>query len=243
MKAIILAAGQAKRLRPITNNKPKCLLKVGNKIIIDHQIDVLYKYKIKNIIVVVGFQAKKLTTHLTKNHPYINFTFITNEKYASTYPAYGLWMAKNYMDDSALYLNADVLFDEKVIENIIKFKKGSVTAIQKVAWDDEEVNVIVDKNQKILKIGKDIKEKDSHGEFIGVTKFTKDFNQKLIKALDSYIKNKQHKKFAADAINLTINKYKGLMFIKDVTRFPSIEIDTPEDYKKAQAMADLLWKK
>lgn len=243
MKAIILAAGQSLRLRPLTNNTPKCLLKIGNKVIIDHQVETLYKNKIKDVIVVVGFEANKLINHLKHTHPKLNFIFINNEKYSSTYPAYGLWMARDYLNESILYLNADVLFDPKIIENIIKDKKDSVTAIQKSVWDEEEVNVIINKSLRVIEIGKHINEHDNCGEFIGVTKFGKDFNSKLKKALDFYANNNEHKKFAADAINLTIKKWGGQLYIQDVTKLPSIEIDTIEDFNKAQLLASLIWNK
>lgn len=243
MKAIILAAGQSLRLRPITNNKPKCLLKVGNKIIIDHQIETLHKNKIKDVVVVVGFCANQLINHLKKNHPNINFIFIKNEEYATTNPTYSLWLAKNYLNDNILYLNADVLFDPKIIKKIITHDKPSVTAIQKGVWEEEEVNVITNNKFKVLKIGKQINQDKNCGEFIGVTKFSKAFNKKLIKALDFYVSNGENKKFAADAINLAINKFGAQLFVEDITKFPSIEIDTLEDYKKAQSIANLLWHK
>lgn len=243
MKAIILAAGQSKRLRPITNKKPKCLLKVGNKIIIDHQIETLLKNKVKEIIIVTGFKAKKLENHLKKQHPRANFIFIYNKKYKTTYPAYGLWLAREYLEDNTLYLNADVLFHPLIIKKIINSSYKSVTAIQKVLWDEEEVNVVLKNNSLVVRIGKDINQRESHGEFIGVTKFDKKFNSQLVQALNYYFQRKEFKKFAADAINLTIKKYKGKLYIEDISELPCIEIDTPEDYQKAKLISNLLWEK
>ena len=60
MKAIILAAGQSIRLRPITNNTPKCLLKINKKTILAYQIDKLIKNNIREIIIVVGFKQKQI---------------------------------------------------------------------------------------------------------------------------------------------------------------------------------------
>ncbi len=237
MKAIILAAGQSKRLRPITNNLPKCLLKFGKRTIIDYQIDALQNNNINEIIIVIGFQAKLLKNHLVKHNPDINLKFIENKQYKDTYPAHGLWLTKNYMNDDIIYLNADLLCDPKIIKNIIESRKKSITAIQKVEWDEEEVNVIVEKNLKVIEMGKHIAKKLNCGEFIGVTKMSKKFNQTLIKVLDDFIDKKEYKKFAADAINLTIQR-NGEMYALDVSNFQAIEIDTLEDYKKAQK----IWK-
>lgn len=236
MKAIILAGGQAKRLKSITDNKPKCLLRINEKSIIDYQIKALKKNNIKEIIIVVGFQAKKLMQYLTKIYPEINFVFIKNKIFNNTNAAYSLWLAKKYLINSVIYLNSDVLCDPNIIRKIIESKKKCITAIQRISWDKEEVNVIINKNSQIIKIGKDIDKKNRYGEFIGVTKLSKEFNQKLISVLDNlFISNKNLKKFAADAINLTIQN-SSQMYILDVTHLPAIEIDTIKDYERAKKL-------
>jgi len=234
MKAIILAAGQAKRLRPITNDTPKCLLKIGSSKIIDYQLNSLQKNGIKDVIVVVGFKADELIKYLLDNHPKINFEFIINSDFDTTNAAYSLWLAKNHLKETLIYLNSDLFCHPKIVEKTIKTKKASATAIQRIPWDKEEVNVIVKNRSKIVEIGKHIKEEDSYGEFIGITKLGKEFNKKLALALNEFVKEKEYKKFAADAINLTIKKWGGDMDIIDVTEWPATEIDTIEDYKKAQ---------
>ena len=234
MKAIILAAGQSRRLKPLTNDIPKCLLQINNQSIIDYQIKGLIKNNITEIIIVIGFKAQKLTNYSQRNYSNINFTFIKNNNFQNTNAAYSLYLTKKYLNDDIIYLNSDSLFDKKILEKIVN-SKTSVTAIQRVAWDEEEVNVIVDNNLEILEIGKHISKELNYGEFIGVTKMSKSFNQELIKVLGSFVKNKEPKKFAADAINLTIQRGQK-MYAIDVTEFKAIEIDTLEDYKKAQKL-------
>lgn len=232
MKAIILAAGQAKRLWPITKCLPKCLLKFGNSTIIDRQISALRENDIKNIVVVVGFEAKKLIRHITSIHKDLDFKFIENKRYKETNPAFSLWLAKEHLNDSVIYLNADVFCDPRVIEAIIKNKKSSVTAIRRVPWDEEAVNVVIENNSQVMEMGKKINKNKSSGEFMGVTKMGKRFNKSLIDILDNFISEKEYIKFAADAINLTIQSGEK-MYALDVTKFQAIEIDTKEDLEKA----------
>ncbi|HPV70768.1 MAG TPA: phosphocholine cytidylyltransferase family protein [Candidatus Magasanikbacteria bacterium] len=236
MDAIILAAGQAKRLKPLTNDLPKCLLEISGTTIIDHQINCLKQNGIKNIILVVGFQSKKLTDYVSQKHPSINFEFIINNQFETTNAAYSLWLAKNHLNNAVIYLNSDSFFHPRIIEQIIKSKKDSITAIQRTPWDEEEVKVKIKNKSLIVEMGKDLKEKESYGEFIGVTKLGKKFNPDLVKSLDLFISEKENKKFAADAINLTINKFNKKMHILDVTQWPAIEIDTVQDYKNAQEL-------
>jgi choline kinase len=234
MKVIILAAGEAKRLRPLTQETPKCLLLVGGKPIIDYQIDNLRLFGLKDIIVVTGFMAQKLESHLTTTFTDVNWTFIRNENYQTTYPAYGLWMAKEHLNQTIIYLNGDVICHPEIIGTILSSGHESVTAIQQTGWDEEEVNVTIHKDStEILDISKHISKEMSDGEFIGVTKIGKTFAIELEKTLGEFVANGEFQKFAADSINKTIQK--GFqMFVCDVTHLPAIEIDTPEDLERAR---------
>ncbi|NOY35801.1 MAG: phosphocholine cytidylyltransferase family protein [bacterium] len=236
MKAIILAAGESKRLRPMTNNIPKCLLKIGGVTIIDRQIENLKKNGIKKIVVVVGYQALKLIGHLKKQWPDTDFSFIENENFRNTGAAYSLWLAKDYLYGSAIYLNADVFCHPDIVKNIVTSGKDSVTAIQRSPWNEEQVNMSVSDNLQIIEIGKHLGEESSYGEFIGVSKLGEEFNKVLIKALEHFARRGEHKKFAADAINMAIQKWGGKKYVLDVAGLPAIEIDTIRDYKNAKGL-------
>lgn len=233
MKAIILAGGPSSRLRPITNNLPKCLLKFGKKAIVDYQVETLKNNEITDIVVVIGFQAKKLSSYLVKHHPDANFIFIENKRFTETYPAYGLWLAKDYLDEAVVFLVSDLLCDPEIIERVIKCRKPTATAVQQNPWDEEEANVILGKDKVVLEIGKQIGQELSDGEFLGATKLGKTFNKKFKKSLNDFVKNQELKKFVTDAMNLTIQRG-AKMHAVDVSDLKAIEIDTIEDYKKAK---------
>ncbi|MEK7462335.1 MAG: phosphocholine cytidylyltransferase family protein [Patescibacteria group bacterium] len=240
MKAIILAAGEARRLRPLTLEIPKCLLLVGEKTIIDYQIENLKLANIREVVVVTGFMADKLEQHLATNHPDIDWTFIRSTEYQKTYPAHGLWLAKAWLEETVLYLNADVICHPEIINGVVASEHDSITAIQRSAWDEEEVNVILkDDSSQIAEMGKYIAKTLNDGEFIGVTKIGKVFGPELIKVLDMYVEYEEFKKFAADAINLTIQRG-HTMHALDVTNLPAIEIDTAEDLSEASKKLALI---
>lgn len=233
MKAIILAAGEAKRLRPLTENIPKCLLEVGDKAIIDYQIDNLKAAGVREVVVVTGFMAEELERHLYNNHPDMIWVFIRSTEYQKTYPAHGLWLAKEFLKETVLYLNADVICHPEIVNAIVKSEHESITAIQRSAWDEEEVNVILkEDSSQIAEMGKNVAKTLNDGEFIGVTKIGIEFGAELTDVLDQFIEREEFKKFAADALNLTIQRGHA-MYAFDVTHLPAIEIDTPEDLSEA----------
>ena len=81
MKAFILAAGVSRRLYPHTYYTPKCLLKVGNKSIIDYQMEALKSLGITEVSIIVGYHREMLIKHLRDNFPSLNYNFIVNHHY------------------------------------------------------------------------------------------------------------------------------------------------------------------
>ena len=77
MKAVILAAGVSRRLYPLTYDIPKCLIKVGEKPIINHQLDSLKNSGIDEIIIVVGYHREILIYHINTNYPDLNINFVS----------------------------------------------------------------------------------------------------------------------------------------------------------------------
>ena len=94
VKAIILAAGQGTRLRPLTDDIPKCMVEVNGKPILNRQLDTLQSAGIENIIVVTGYEENKI------NDPRITKVF--NEEYASTNMLYSLLCAEDYMEGNVI---------------------------------------------------------------------------------------------------------------------------------------------
>lgn len=239
IKALILAAGESKRLRPLTDDIPKCLLEIDGVAIIDHQLNALADHGILEVVFVIGYQGDKLKKHIkSKKHPH-NFHFIENKDFSNTGPAYSLWLAREHLNENIIYLNSDSLFDPEIISEVLNSKHDNVTAIRKNPWDAEQVNVIINRIGRVLEIGKHITARKNHGEFIGVTKLSKKFAQSLVESLEHFISKGELKKFAVDAINHALQEFGEKKHIVDVTHLKVIEIDTPEDYRNAV----LMWKK
>lgn len=238
-----MAGGQSSRLRPLTKYMPKCMLKVNiheDITIIDTQIIMLMHFGIKEVVVITGFGASILEKHLEKYKNKIDIKLVHNKKYKETYPAYAFWLTKKYLDDTFVYLNGDVVFHPEILKSIIKSKKDSITAIKKIDWDKEEVNVITNKKSEVLEIGKHISKDLSCGEFVGVTKIGKIFGNKFVMALDYFESREERKRFAVDAINLAIQNWNGKLYGEDITKWPVVEIDTLKDYNEAKRLWNLI---
>ena len=174
-KAIIIAAGPGSRLNPLTNDKPKCLLKIGGKTIMERQLETLRLCGIGDTSVVRGYQAEKI------NFPEIK-KYYENTNYQNNNILNSLFYAEPEMTGDFIVSYSDILYDKSVIEQLLK-DKNDIAIVVDTDWQEyyqgrtehpmsEAENVII-QNGKIFKIGKHLRADESYGEFIGMAKFSK----------------------------------------------------------------------
>ena len=104
MKAVILAAGIASRLRPLTDTTPKCLLKIGERCLLERAFDALIQNGFDEFIIVTGYRQQQIVDFLQARYPVQNITFIYNDRYESTNNIYSLWLTRPYTDGEEILL-------------------------------------------------------------------------------------------------------------------------------------------
>ena len=122
MKAFILAAGVSRRLYPYTYDTPKCLLKVGNKPIIDYQMEAIKSLGITEISIVLGYHREMLIEYLRDNFSSFNYNFIVNHHYFETNTAFSLYTGKEFLNDDLILMNADVVYPKGLLRKLINSK-------------------------------------------------------------------------------------------------------------------------
>ncbi len=118
-KAVILAAGEGKRLRPFTETMPKVMLPIANKPMLEYVFDAVRKSGIEEIIVVVGYK-KEVIMEYFKNYKNIKITYVTQDRQLGT--AHALLQAKKYIKDSFIVLAGDNIIDPESITKLLKDK-------------------------------------------------------------------------------------------------------------------------
>ena len=93
MIAVILAAGMASRLRPLTNDRPKCLLTVGTRCLLGRTVDSIKAAGITELVVVTGYRGEMIRSFLTDNYKDMQISFVDNVDYQTTNNIYSLWLA------------------------------------------------------------------------------------------------------------------------------------------------------
>ncbi len=191
MKAIILAAGVGSRIRPLTDNCPKSLLKVGGKTILEMMLSHLQDCGINEVVFVLGYLQQQIEDFVHANFPNLKAHFITNERYAETNTGFSLMLTKDLVKGSGfIKFDADVVFDKEILENLIECDYVNCLCIDKnINLDAEEVKVIIEDNNRIVKASKTVDPEDAIGESIGIEKISSETAKLLFEELEIMIED------------------------------------------------------
>lgn len=236
MKAVILAAGIASRLRPLTNNTPKCLLNVGSKCLLARTIDSLIANGFDRLVIVTGYLKEMIESFVSANYPDLRVEYIFNNKYDSTNNIYSLWLAKSAVQgQSMLLLDSDILFDSALISALLESKQENCLALNSHELGDEEIKVILNTDGQITEISKTCSIETAVGESVGIEKFSAEFVQDLYTELDDMILNKGQSGVFYEMAFENLIKKGAEIYTADTTNIFSMELDTVEDFETACA--------
>lgn len=230
MKAIILNSGVGERLRPLTDNKPKALIKIGDKTLLDYQMDSLLGCDIKDIIITTGHFGNKIRGYVMKKYPDINVSFVDNPRYVTTNYIYSLWLTKGLIDDDVILLHGDLLFDGKLLPEMISQKSNCVLVNRDMKLPEKDFKAVVEHN-RVVKIGREFFGKNAF--FCApLYKFSKADFSYWLGVIEKCIKRGDTKSYAEDAFNKISGKIalQPLYFDDEVC----VEIDTTEDLEIAR---------
>jgi choline kinase len=233
MKAVILAAGVSRRLRPLTDERPKCLLPVGPHTILDHQMRALKAVGIREACMVLGYRREQILAHLAEHHPDVKITPVINHDFFDTNTAHSMWLARDYMGSGdVVCLNGDVLFEPRLLQRVVAAGHDGSLAVETKRCGEEEVKVTCDDSHRIVRIGKRVPPQEARGEFIGVARLRGEFLRHFVRALDLLVAAGHTDAYFEAAMDQMLDDVAG--HAVDVTDLPSIEIDFLEDYERAR---------
>jgi choline kinase len=173
MRAIILSAGQGSRLLPLTADRPKCLLPLGPKSLIEWQVDVLSRCGVDEIIVVVGFRAALVDSVLARlARPGLSIRTVFNPFFNVADNLGSCWMARHEMVGDFLLVNGDTVFEEAVLRRLLESASAPITVTidRKSSYDADDMKVHLD-GSRLLDIAKTLPPARTDGESIGLLLF------------------------------------------------------------------------
>ena len=226
----------AKRLRPLTDNKPKCLLEVGGKTLLERTVGAMLQAGIKEFVVVTGYCADQIRDFLTTHFPTLDITFIHNADYEHNNNIFSLWLSMQVVrGKDFLLMDSDILCDPAAVVRIAQ-EPESALALNRHECGEEEIKVIVDAEGRITEISKVCSIEQAIGESVGIEKMTADYSEAIYHELKQMIEEEGLiDVFYERAFERLIPQ--GHTFrVVDTTDYFSYELDTPEDFERAQQL-------
>jgi choline kinase len=238
VKAIILAAGIGSRVRPLTDNTPKSLLKIGEKTILEQMLTNIRAVGITEVAIITGYLEEKIKSFIAVHFGDLSVTFIKNEQYMDTNTGYSLLLAKDFIgSDDFVKFDADVVFEQAVLEKLLKETIPNALCIDtNIHLEKEEVKVILGEGNKVLEVGKKLDPHKAHGESIGIEKIGGEAVHMLFSELERLMQDPANYKEYYDDSYTTLVANGSPFAAVDITGLKWVEIDTHEDYDRAQQL-------
>jgi choline kinase len=244
MVGVILAAGMAKRLRPLTDECPKCLLKVGERTLLQRTVDAMLAAGIRELVVVTGYRGEMLRDFLTEHYlspltsqpSPLNIHFIHNADYEHNNNIFSLWMTRPYTDGKDfLLMDSDILCDPETVQRMVN-EQGTALALNRHECGEEEIKIITDANDRVVELSKTCSIADAIGESVGIERIAADYSSALFRELEQMIEHEGLIDiFYERAFERLIPQ--GHHFrVVDTTDLFSIELDTVEDFNRAKEL-------
>lgn len=233
MKAIILSAGQGRRLLPLTERVPKCMLPVQGRPLIAWQLDALLQCGIEDIAVVVGYGADSVESGLADFGRAQQIRAVYNPFFAMTDNLVSCWVARGEMQDEFLILNGDTLFEVAVLERLLAAQEHPITlAVScKDRYDDDDMKVIRD-GDRLVRVGKRLALERVNAESIGLMTFRGEGPRLFREAIDRAMRTPEAlKQWYLSLIDTLAGT--GAVFTQEIPAQGWAEVDSVADLERA----------
>jgi len=173
MKAIILSAGQGSRLGHLTDDRPKCLIEFNGRSLLDRQLDTLAANGIDEAVVVTGFHDELVNAAIARRSGGPRVRTIYNPFYKVADNLGSLFLARHELEGDCLVWNGDTLVSERLMGRVVANRRSGicVTIDRKVAYDADDMKVVVDHDGRLRAIGKRLPMEEVNAESIGLLAF------------------------------------------------------------------------
>lgn len=240
MKAIILSAGQGRRLLPLTAENPKCLLEIGGQSLLEWQLQELTKCGIDQVAVVVGFAAEKVEALIQRQGHGSWVHTIFNPFYSVADNLGSCWVARHDMTEEFILLNGDTLFESSIPQQLLASPRRPVTLVtdSKKTYDADDMKVILD-GEKLAKVGKTIPIGETQGESIGMMVFRDEGPKIFRQAVEQGMRRSESlKKWYLSIIDELAQQ--GVVWTIGIQGLRWAEIDNSADLDQANKLVESL---
>ena len=228
MRGVILAAGRGARLNGGSGDMPKCLVTIGGETMLARNVRTLREAGIDDVVVVVGCAAETVRRSIP------DVRFVENPQFAQTNSLYSLWLARTLLLDGFVVMNCDVLVHPQLVVDLLTARHEDALLLAYhddiTQYGDEEMKVRV-RRGRVIDISKTMDPDAADGENLGVVKFGAEGAGILVSEMDKIVLAGELKAWVPRAFKEFSTR--RALHVIGTRGLPWIEIDFPEDYRRA----------
>jgi choline kinase len=232
---VLLAAGQATRLRPLTDDRPKCLLDVGGESILGRAVRILREHGLRQFTIVDGYRGGMIRAALDPAPAGTAFRFIRNDDFAVTNNAWSLMLADVDPAEPIMLLDADIVFEPAVIDRLLAHPAPNRLGLRTAGEiGAEEMKVRLGPDGLVADLGKELPVAAAAGESVGIEVFSAEFVAALFTALRRRQRDEGRTGEFYEATFVELIAAGHAVAAVDLAGLACREIDTPEDLEAAR---------
>jgi choline kinase len=237
-KAIILSAGQGKRLSPLTDTRPKCLVELSGRTVLHWQLRHLRQAGITEVVVVTGFAADTVEAEIAGlDLPGMTVRTLFNPFFGLTDNLATCWLARGEMVGDFLLLNGDTLFEPAIAERLMAAPSAPITVTidrKAAGYDADDMKVLTD-GDALRAIGKTIEAYDA--ESIGFLRFNPEGAALFTKIVEAALRTPEGlKRWYLSVINQIAQDH-DVVRVRSIEGLDWAEMDFPEDLPRNRELA------
>ena len=232
MKVVILAAGVGSRLREETADKPKAMIEIKQKPLIQYQVESVLNagFELKDIVVLTGYKSERIKAHFRGT----DVQFIDNPHYDTMNNIYSFWLTRQIGDD-ILLINSDDFYDERLIPRLMDSEAETAILVDREKELTEEAMRVKLEGNRVKFVNKKIDPAAADGEYIGISKLSVRDLDILYEKADELIRSGETNAWYENAYEACANDIE--MMAVDTAGYPWVEIDDPDDLEAARQLA------
>lgn len=232
MKVVILAAGVGSRLGDMTSNKPKAMIEIQGKPLVQYQVDSVLKvgFREQDIVIVGGYKCERIKEHFLKT----DVQFIDNPHYDTMNNIYSFLLTRELADD-LLLINSDDFYDDRLIPRLLNSDAKTAILVDRQKVLTEEAMRVKLINGRVKYVNKKIDLADADGEYIGISKLANDDLHTLYNKADELIRIGRTNAWYENVYEACASDV-HIMAV-DTAGYPWIEIDDMDDLVMAKRLA------
>lgn len=226
-RAIILAAGDGRRMGRLVEDRPKAMLAVCGRLLVDRQIAILKRAGYREVAMVVGYKQERLRAHLGDR-----VRFVENAHFSNTASLYSLWLAANLLEEGALVLKSDVLFSGTMLDRLLNAPAPDALLFDPSRPPGPNRAKVKVAGPFVVDLSRDMPLEEARGEAVGIVKVGPEGGRRLQPILDQVVAAGNRTAWAPFGFARLARTWP--IVAVDTAGLPWIEIDTPDDLRRAE---------